>query len=199
LIPLVAAALAAAAAAIYWMIADNAACKRRICLGKLPVMLLISVAVVAALACATGAHVSAIAALSGVAVAGWVDARTGSIFDPITLTLLATSFTLCVLQGAPLDGVIGAAGVGATLFSLHAITHGRGLGLGDVKLGAALGMALGATTALTALAVSFGLGALYGTALIALKRANRRTSIRFGPFMAVGTIAAILAPLAVPQ
>ena len=79
---------------------------------------------------------------------------------------------------------------------MHAISKQRGIGLGDVKLrGAALGMALGLSGGLTAIALAFVFGGAYGVWLLATRRAQRGASIRFGPFIAAGTFATLLVPL----
>jgi len=78
---------------------------------------------------------------------------------------------------------------------LHAVSRGRGLGLGDVKLGTALGAALGLVSGLTAIALAFIFGGGYGVWLLATGRARAGSSIHFGPFIAAGAYVALLAPL----
>jgi prepilin signal peptidase PulO-like enzyme (type II secretory pathway) len=191
---LLAAFAAAIAAVVYWAIAADAAGRRRLTIGTMPAVLPALVALVAGAACATGVHLAAIGALAGVAVAAWVDARTGSIFDPLTLTLFMTSLGLCWFDGTPAAGAYGAAGVGAALLLLHAVTDGNGLGLGDVKLGAALGMALGPACGLTAIGFAFIFGGAYGAWLLITKRASSESAVRFGPFIAAGTVVALFVP-----
>ncbi|WP_449061758.1 hypothetical protein [Planomonospora algeriensis] len=70
-----------------------------------------------------------------------------------------------------------------------------GMGLGDVKLAASLGTALGwfGWDALLAGAfLGFLAGGLYGGALLVARRANRKSEIPFGPFMIIGTFAVLL-------
>jgi leader peptidase (prepilin peptidase) / N-methyltransferase len=191
----VAGACAALAAMLYWAIAAHAATRRCLTIGTLPPQLLALVAGGAAIACADGARAASIAALAGVAVAGWADARTGAIFDPLTLSITVASLALSAAAGNALDGAYGAGAAGAALLLLYAVTDGRGLGLGDVKLGAALGMALGAAAGLTALGLAFIFGAVYGVWLLATKRAHAESAVRFAPFIAAGTFATVLLPL----
>ena len=69
------------------------------------------------------------------------------------------------------------------------------MGLGDVKLAGILGMYLGYLSwehLLLATLATFVLGGAYGIALIALRRATRKSHIPFGPFMVVGAAAALL-------
>jgi leader peptidase (prepilin peptidase) / N-methyltransferase len=193
---LVAAGGASMASVLYWTIAADAAGRRRMSIGTLPPLLVVLVAGSAYAAAFAGLPAAAIAASAGAVVAGVVDARSGSIFDPLSGSMLLASFLLGALNGSVLDGVYGAAAVGGGLFLLHAVSGGHGLGLGDVKLGAALGMALGLASGLTAIALAFVFGGSYGTWLLVTKRAKAHASIRFGPFIAAGTLAALIAPLA---
>ena len=191
------AALAACGGAIaYWIIAAMAAHRRRLIIGPLPPALLALVAAGSAVAAMSGAHMVEILALAGVIVGGWVDARTGFIFDPITAMLLAASFGLRLIDGAALAGTYGAVAIGASLTLLYTATGGRGLGLGDVKFGAAAAMALGVVSGFVAIGIAFVLGAAFAVALLATKRATRASAIRFGPFIAAGTFAAVILPRA---
>jgi leader peptidase (prepilin peptidase)/N-methyltransferase len=190
-----AATAATAATILYWTIAAGAAGRRQTTIGTFPPLLPIVVAASAGAAALGGVHASAIAATAGAAVAGVVDARTGSIFDPLTAAVLFASLALSALDGSLADGLNGAACLGGALLFLHALSGGRGLGLGDVKLGAGLGMALGFSAGVAAIALAFVFGGAYGTWLLASKRASAGASIRFGPFMAAGTFVALLVPL----
>lgn len=81
----------------------------------------------------------------------------------------------------------------AVLFSIN-FASPRALGFGDVRLGPVLGLALGWLGWRYAfwgfLGANF-LGAVVGLALIAARRAGRRTPIPFGVFLAVGAFAAM--------
>ncbi|KPJ52260.1 hypothetical protein AMJ39_08280 [candidate division TA06 bacterium DG_24] len=65
------------------------------------------------------------------------------------------------------------------------------MGLGDVKLAAMVGAFLGWRLTLISLYLSFAVGALWGLALLMAGRAGRRSSIPFGPFIAVASIVAL--------
>jgi leader peptidase (prepilin peptidase) / N-methyltransferase len=82
-----------------------------------------------------------------------------------------------------------ALGTGAFLLAV-ALARPSGMGLGDVKLGAVLGLFLGRSV-VEALLIAFALGSLAGLALIARHgwRARSRT-IPFAPFLALGALAA---------
>ncbi len=191
----VAATGAAAATVLYWMLAAVTARRRGVRIGALPPLLPVLAGAGAGLAALGGAHAPAVGAGAAAAVAGVIDARTGSIFDPLTIALLLVSLALAATGGSVADGLAGTAAVGGALLLLHVLSGGRGLGLGDVKLGAGLGMALGCSSGLTAIALAFIFGGVYAGWLLATKRAGRGASIRFGPFIAAGTFAALIAPL----
>jgi leader peptidase (prepilin peptidase)/N-methyltransferase len=72
----------------------------------------------------------------------------------------------------------------------------RGMGFGDVRLSAVLGMYLGwidVELVLLGMLLGFLLGAVVGLALVATKVRGRKDAVPFGPFLATGAIIAILA------
>jgi leader peptidase (prepilin peptidase)/N-methyltransferase len=83
-----------------------------------------------------------------------------------------------------------AVAVGGGLFAL-ALFYPGGMGMGDVKMGAMLGMFLGPYAAL---AVFLGalLGAMAGGLLMAVWKVGRRYPMPFGVFMAAGGVIALL-------
>jgi leader peptidase (prepilin peptidase) / N-methyltransferase len=87
------------------------------------------------------------------------------------------------------------AGVGALLFFyLPALIHAKGMGMGDVKLAAVLGLYLGRAVA-PALFIALIVGVVAGVAIIAMKGVSegRRTKVPFGPFLALGGLIAFFA------
>lgn len=121
--------------------------------------------------------------------------------DALTLPMLVITpagLLLAWLLGDPVDGVgalIGAAAWGGLLALLWALSRGRGMGLGDVKmapsLGATLG-ALGAGAAVAGLLIGFLAGGVIGVVLLVGGRAGRRTRIAFGPFLLIGALAGVI-------
>jgi leader peptidase (prepilin peptidase) / N-methyltransferase len=88
--------------------------------------------------------------------------------------------------------VLAAIGAGGLLF-LAALAYPRGMGLGDVKLAATMGLFLGRNVA-PALFVALLVGALAGLAIMAREgAAARKRAIPFGPFLAFGGFVALLA------
>lgn len=76
--------------------------------------------------------------------------------------------------------------------ALYALTHGRGLGLGDAKLACCIGAATGAANGLESLGTAFVLGGTYAAYLLASKRACRKDELRFAPYLAAGLAAVAL-------
>lgn len=90
------------------------------------------------------------------------------------------------------ERAIAAAAAGGGLF-LVALAYPRGMGLGDVKLAAVMGLYLGRNVA-AALLVALLAGSIVGLALIARHGAEaRKRAIPFGPFLALGGVVALLA------
>jgi len=89
------------------------------------------------------------------------------------------------------ERAIAALGAGG-LFFLAALAYPRGMGLGDVKLAAAMGLFLGRDVA-PAIFVALLAGSAVGLAMIARDGAGaRKQGIPFGPFLAFGGVVGLL-------
>jgi leader peptidase (prepilin peptidase) / N-methyltransferase len=101
--------------------------------------------------------------------------------------------TVARLFGAPVDlvrMVLGFALYGGALFAVAIVS--RGMGMGDVKLAALMGLYLGRAV-VPALLIAFAAGALAGVWLMVRHgTAARRWALPFAPFLAVGGIAGLL-------
>jgi leader peptidase (prepilin peptidase)/N-methyltransferase len=82
---------------------------------------------------------------------------------------------------------------GAAL-ALPSLLHPSGIGMGDAKLLAVLGLFLGAAV-VPAFGVAFLAGAIAGGVIMVRKgvAAGRKTPVAFGPFLALGGVAGVLA------
>ncbi len=90
------------------------------------------------------------------------------------------------------ERAIAAAAAGGLLL-LTALAYPSGMGMGDVKLAALMGLYLGAAVA-PALLIGFLSGALVGLAMIAREGgAARKKGVPFGPFLALGGLVGLLA------
>jgi leader peptidase (prepilin peptidase) / N-methyltransferase len=112
--------------------------------------------------------------------------------------VLLAGAVLCVAIAAPTDPsglaerAIAAVAAGGLLF-LVVLAYPAGMGLGDVKLTATMGLFLGSAVA-PAILVALLAGSLVGLALIARHGARaRKMAIPFGPFLALGGVVGLLA------
>lgn len=131
-----------------------------------------------------------------------IDARTHRLPNRIVLPTLAAVLALAGIDaivtgrsGSLIGGVIGMLVLGGLYAVLRATSRG-GIGGGDVKLAAVIGLVLGwhGWQALAVGAASaFVLGALYALALMAFRRADRSTRIAFGPWMIIGAALGVAA------
>jgi leader peptidase (prepilin peptidase)/N-methyltransferase len=119
------------------------------------------------------------------------------IVYPLTVAVVALLGAAALADDDP--GHLGRALVGgAAAFAVFLVLHlvsPRGMGFGDVKLSFVLGVALGwvsAATVFLGLFLAFLLGSVIGILLIATGRRGRRDHVPFGPFLALGTVLALL-------
>jgi leader peptidase (prepilin peptidase)/N-methyltransferase len=90
------------------------------------------------------------------------------------------------------ERAIAAAAAGGLLFAA-ALAYPRGMGLGDVKLAATMGIFLGRNVA-PAILIALLAGSIVGLAMIARDgAAARKKAIPFGPFLALGGVVGLLA------
>ncbi|GAA2560402.1 MULTISPECIES: prepilin peptidase [Streptomyces] len=160
--------------------------------------------VCAALAAATGARpelaVWLLLAPVGVLLAV-VDLRVQRLPDPLTLPFAGAALVLlgpvALVPGHAGEwttALLGALALGAGYFVLF-LVNPNGMGFGDVKLALGAGAVLGWygwPAVMLGTFAGFLFGALYGGALVALRRAGRKTAIPFGPFLVTGAFAGLL-------
>lgn len=86
------------------------------------------------------------------------------------------------------------AAVCAALFfaALWAITKGKGMGFGDVKLVIPLTLLVGWNMSFLAIFIAFLSGSIVGVSLIALGKKRFKQAVPFGPFLIIGTITALI-------
>jgi leader peptidase (prepilin peptidase)/N-methyltransferase len=90
------------------------------------------------------------------------------------------------------ERAIAAASAGGLLL-LAALAYPRGMGMGDVKLAAVMGLYLGRAVA-PALVVAFAVGAIVGVGMMLRDGAGaRKRGVPFGPFLALGGVVGLLA------
>ena len=177
-------------------------CRTRI--GPYPLLAEVAAGLALAVVAARASSAWELAALAWLALLAvplaFIDVAVRRLPDP--LTAAACAGTLALLAVAALTGhqpghlgraAIGAAALACFYLALSVIRPG-GMGLGDAKLAASVGAALAWTSwqaLLTGTFAGFALAAVYGGALLALHRATRTSHLPLGPFILIGTLAAI--------
>jgi leader peptidase (prepilin peptidase)/N-methyltransferase len=135
----------------------------------------------------------------GIALAA-IDFDVQRLPDSIVLPSYVVGVVLLMPAGAVNDdwhsavrGLVAMTGLFAVYFAL-ALAYPGGMGFGDVKLAGLLGLFLGWVSWGSVVVATFGaflLGAVAGCVLMAARRANRKSSIPFGPFMLAGAFGAL--------
>ncbi len=124
----------------------------------------------------------------------YLDLRDGLLYDVITMPFAVAGLVLSMM-GALIpvaNAVIGGTLCGVLFYCLYIAARG-GLGGGDVKLAAGLGMWLGWEAAVVAVWIAFLLGGIAAVVLLITRRKGRRDGIPFGPFLAIGGYVAFVA------
>jgi leader peptidase (prepilin peptidase)/N-methyltransferase len=141
-----------------------------------------------------------------------IDSVTYRLPDRIVVPMLCISI-VWISADALIDGhperirfaICGALVFFGTLLVAHLVSP-RGMGFGDVKLAALLGLFLGASSSsltdsvvlvLWAMVIGFAIGTLAG--LVILVRRGSNHPFPFGPFLAIGTMIALLASSTILQ
>ncbi|CAB4363166.1 MAG: prepilin peptidase [Actinobacteria bacterium] len=139
--------------------------------------------------------------VAGLVALTWIDLRTKRLPREITYTTAAVGAPLlCVAAVVEHNPeriwmmLLGAAISFAAMGLIYVLSRG-GMGDGDVRLAPLLGGYLGfLNPGLAPIGLFFGFltGAVVGVAMMAVHRGTRRTAVPFGPFLALGTVLAIL-------
>jgi len=113
---------------------------------------------------------------------------------PALLVLLAGGALIAGLPEVALRALLGGVAAGGALLLLALIAP-RGMGMGDVKLAAFIGIGLGALgwpEVVVGLLGGFLLGGVAGVALLATGVRTRKDMIPFGPYLAAGAVLSLL-------
>ncbi|MEV7471793.1 A24 family peptidase [Streptomyces kronopolitis] len=127
-----------------------------------------------------------------------VDSAVQRLPDALTLSAAVGTFTLLIVAAAhhepgSLGRALAAAAAAGVLFTVLALGS---MGMGDAKLVISLSSLLGWRSwqaALLGLVMSFLLAAAVATFLLLARRSTRKSTLAFGPFLIIGTLAAFLA------
>lgn len=127
------------------------------------------------------------------------DRITYPAFGLVAVLLLAASLVEHDLGRMP--RALGAAGVAGAFMLALALLEPGGMGLGDVKFALVLGLALGWLgwgAVVAGFVAAFLLGGLAALTALLILRAGRKTQLPFGPWLALGTLLAVLAAAPTP-
>ena len=106
--------------------------------------------------------------------------------------VLAPALVLVTRPDALVEHLVAAVAAGG-FFLVAVLAYPRGMGMGDVKLAAVMGLYLGVSVAPALLAALLS-GTLVGAGIIARRGAaeGRKTAVPFGPFLALGGLVGLL-------
>ena len=117
-----------------------------------------------------------------------------SIFLPPSKVAYPDGAVALLLSSLPEPGIVQAAiggGIGLLLFLLIVIISRGGMGWGDVKMAALIGIVTGYLV-FVALFLAVILGGLVAWILLLLRAKSRKQSIPFGPFLSLATMVTLL-------
>jgi len=130
-----------------------------------------------------------------------VDLEQGLILNKVVYPGMAVALLFALLLPQPWIGrwpapyianaAMGGA-IGFVLLLLIAIISRGGMGWGDVKLAALIGLATGFPLVLVALVIGAIIGGLVAVALLIAKKRGRKEAIPFGPFLSLATLVTLL-------
>lgn len=127
---------------------------------------------------------------SGLLLLGCIDALSGWLPDVFTLGLLLLGLLASAAQlhstdliDAAWGGIFGFGVLWCTAKGFHALTGREGLGGGDPKLLAAIGVWMGWASVAPVLLVASVTGALFGAGMQGLGRWQLNQAFPFGPFL----------------
>ncbi len=110
----------------------------------------------------------------------------------LPLTILAILFNYFFRRPEFIVLLLSALVMGGIFAIIHLISHGEWMGFGDVKLLFLIGLVLGYPLGFLSMILSVWLAALVGIVLIVLGKANRKTALPFGSFLAGVSIIIII-------
>lgn len=177
-------------------------CRARI--GPYPLLVELAAGLALAVVAARASSVWELAALAWLVLLAvplaFIDVAVRRLPDPLTAAAFAGTLGLLAVAAltAHQPSHLGRAAIGAAVLACFylvlPVIRPSGMGLGDAKLAASVGAAL-AWISWHALLIgtfaAFALAAVYGGTLLALHRATRTSHLPLGPFIILGTLAAI--------
>src|SRR6266568_921778 len=178
-------------------------CRARI--GPYPLLAELATGLALAVVAARASSVWELAALAWLVLLAvplaFIDVAVRRLPDPLTAAAFAGTLTLLAIAALTghQPGHLGRAAIGAValacFYLVLAVIRPGGLGLGDAKLAASIGLVLGWTSwqaLLTGTFAGLALAAVYGGVQMARKKATRNSQLPLGPFILLGVLAALV-------
>lgn len=117
-----------------------------------------------------------------------IDLRDMLVFDSVTLSAAALGVALNWYLGVPLGNLLLAVAVGAGFFLFqHAVSGGRWVGGGDIRIGAMMGAMVGFPGVVAALLIAYVIGAFTALGMLATGKTTWKSQLPFGTFLTVAT------------
>ncbi len=122
------------------------------------------------------------------------DLRHMLILDRFTIPAMIVAVILNLWLGAPAAAsmILGAVVIGGFFYGQFALSQGKWVGGGDIRMGALMGLMLGLSQGLVALFLAYVLGAIIGVILLVMKKAEGKTALPFGTFLTLATAVLLL-------
>jgi leader peptidase (prepilin peptidase) / N-methyltransferase len=98
------------------------------------------------------------------------------------------SLLISPLGGVVWNHLLGALAGGLFFFIIVFVTRGRAMGMGDVKLSAALGLLMGLPDVALMIFFAFLFGGIAGAVTIVLRKKTMKSMLPFAPFIALGVL-----------
>ncbi len=105
---------------------------------------------------------------------------------PVLVSFVTDVPASLLINRLPLDGLLGFIVGGGLLLIIILVSRG-GMGAGDMKLMAMIGLFVGLRGVAVVLLAAFIFGALVGIAMMLLGRATRKSALPFAPYLALAT------------
>jgi len=119
----------------------------------------------------------------------FIDIDTFSLPDNLVIIVAVLGVANTLFTGDPTlkQSILGAVIAGGVFFLIFKL-YPKGMGMGDVKFVAAMGLYLGAPIIIASVLLASLSGVIFGGLWLILKKKNLRTPVPFGPFLAAGAL-----------
>lgn len=115
------------------------------------------------------------------------------ILDKVTVPAIILAFIFnLILRVSLLDLILGGILGGGFFLAQYALSSGKWIGGGDIRLGVLMGFILGWHKLLAALFIAYFAGAIFSLFLIIFRKKKLKSRLPFGPFLVLATFVCLL-------